>query len=516
MKKIFILLPILYFGQVSAQETMNSEWNKIEFEKSFMDHQIPLYLNRFDTINLGNSSVSYFGQNNHFKDVYTAKKSEGFNIQSERFVTVKDWKFYGKFSFSRYEEKQTGFTSMTNPYRDNPYKIADSTGNADWRKQHYLIQAHVLTPELVKNLRAGVGVKYEILNGARQIDPRPLDKLVDIELTPQVVYSANNWDFGINGNYNHFREDLVISMENIQRPKNLYKLLGLGEYQFNDPFIVSTSFTRTYSGDSYGGGFTIGNRFNENSTIQLSGNYKNLREDVTDGTTNPYLIGVHQQDIYNGIITYQYNKGNFNHIVSLEGRRADIKNREFIQSLNSVTNQYEEVYNSVMHQQLKNSIAFNYGLQITKDQETTWNLGAGLTYNYNDQQYPTTFSRMETEDYLVTAFAKRWFNIKNINIGIGYQTSLKLVGDNNLKYNADPAFTNFVANTILYPNYYFNTTNYWANQLNVQVTLPAFRNWESQLYFKVDYQNISSTKAYLNHEKGLSNNYFNFTIGLLN
>lgn len=516
MKKIFILLPILYFGQVSAQETLNREWNKIEFEKAFLDHQIPVYLNRFDSINLGNSSVSYFNQNNNFRDVYSAKKTEGFKIQSERFVTVKDWKFYGKFSFSKYDDKQTGFTSMANPYRDNPYKIADSIDNADWRKQHYLLQAQVITPEIVKNLKAGVGIKYEVLNGARQIDPRPSDKLVDIELTPQLIYTLNKWDFGINGSYNRFREDLKITMENIQRPKTLYKLLGLGEYQFNDPFIVSTSFTRTYSGDSYGGGFTIGRHINDNSFIQLSGIYKNVNEDGTDGTTKPFLFGEHQQDIYSGIVTYQYNKGDYNHIVSLEGRRADAENKEFIQSLNATTDQYEEVYNAIMHYQLKNSIAFNYGLQISKEQATLWNLGIGLTYNYNDQQYPTTNSRMETEDYLISAYAKRWFNIKNVNIGIGYQTSVKVVGDNLLRYKADPQFSNFVTNTILYPNFYFNTTNYWANQLNVQVTLPAFKNWESQLYFKVDFQNISSTKAYLNHDKGLSNNYFNFTIGLLN
>ncbi len=518
MKKIFILLPILYFGKVTAQDSLNNQWNKIEFEKTFLKHQIPLYLERFDTINLGNSTVNYFTRNNKFKDVYTAKKSEGFNVQSERFVTVKDWKFYGKFSFSKYEEKQTGFTAMANPYRDNPYKIADSTTNADWKKQHYLLDAQILTPEFAKNLKAGVGIKYEILNGARQIDPRPSDKLVDIEITPQFVYQFNNWQFGGNGYYNHFREDLMIEMENIQQPKNIYKSLGLGEYLYNNPIVTSSSsaLNRTYNANNYGGGITVGNQFNTNNFFQFSASYKKVNEKAIDGTTNPYNAGEHTQNILSGILTYQYNRGHYNHIVSLEGNRADIENREFVQSLNTTTEQYEQVYNAIMHYQLKNSIALNYGLQITNNQQTVWNLGVGAIYNYNDQQYPTTQSRMETESYVLNAFAKRWFNIKNVNVAVGYQTTYKANADNMLRYNADPNFTNFVVNSILYPNFAFNNTNYWANQLDVQVTLPTFRNWNSQLYFKVNYQNISSIQEYLNHNKGLSNNYFNFTIGLLN
>lgn len=516
MKKILTLLPLLYLAQVSAQETLNNQWNKIEFEKELMQHQIPLYLNRFDSVNVGNSSVSYFTLNNHFKDVYTAKKRQGFAIDSERFVTVKDWKFYGNFSFSKFEDQGTGFTTMADPYRDNPYKFADSITNAEWKKQHYLLQAHVLTPQIAKNLRAGVGIKYEVLNGARQIDPRPADKLVDIQITPQIIYQLNNWDFGINGSYNRFREDLSITMQNIQRPKDIYKLLGLGEYLYNQPINASSSMSRMYEGDTFGGGFTIGRKLNEYSSIQASASYQNVKETTTDGTTTPYNAGEHVKDVWSGIISYQYKKGNYNHLATLQGRRADAENREYIQALNPTTDQYDEVYNAVMHYQLKNTIAFNYGLQILKDNQPSWNLGAGLTYSYDDQQYPTTYARQEMEDYIINAYAKKWFTIKNMNLSFGYHTAVKFVGDNLLRHQEDVNFSNFVSRNILNPNFAYQTTNYWANQLEAQLTLPAFKKTDAQLYFKVNYQNISSTETMLESAKGLSNNYFNFTIGLIN
>ena len=155
-------------------------------------------------------------------------------------------------------------------------------------------------------------------------------------------------------------------------------------------------------------------------------------------------------------------------------------------------------------------------MQILKDNQPSWAAGAGLTYNYDDQQYPTTFARMEYEDYIINAQVKKWFNMNNSNLSLGFNTALKFVGDNLLRHQEKPSFTNFVSRNILNPNFAYQNTNYWANQLEVQYTLPAFKKTNAQLYFKTNYQNISSTETMLDSAKGLSNNYFNFTIGLIN
>ena len=517
MKKILFLLPLFAFSVLNAQDSLRSKWTEIEFEKKSLDYYMPSYLNQFDSINIGNSTINYFQNNNHFKDVFTTKKSNGFGIQSERFATVNNWKFYGKFSFSKYEDKETGFTGMANPYRDNPYMIADSTTNADWKKQHYLIQAQIITPEITKGLRAGTGVKYEILNGARQIDPRPLDKSLDLNLTPFLLYNTNRWNFGINGYYNHYREDISISLENIQQPKNLYKLIGLGEYLYNQPLIVTTGLTRKYNGNSYGGGLTIGYRLNSKNMLQLNGELYSTKEIVTDGVSNPYKAGNHNQDVLKGTISYQLKEDRANHIINLSSQHRKSKNREYIQLLNPETSQYDEIYNSVMHHQLNNSIILNYDVLLKDDKHLpSWNLGTGLRYTYLDEQYPTTNFRVEINQYYVNGFAKKWFNLKKGNLLVGYSTTLKVLGDNLLRFTEEPKLTNFVAKSILYPNFAFETTGYWTNQFEVQYTLPAFRNSNSQLYFKINYQNMTSTQRMLESAKGLSNNYLNFTIGLFN
>lgn len=96
-------------------------------------------------------------------------------------------------------------------------------------------------------------------------------------------------------------------------------------------------------------------------------------------------------------------------------------------------------------------------MQILKDNQPSWAAGAGLTYNYDDQQYPTTFARMEYEDYIINAQVKKWFNMNNSNLSVGFNTALKFVGDNLLRHQENPSFTNFVSRNILNPNFAYMT-----------------------------------------------------------
>lgn len=517
MKKIFILIPLFAFNLALAQDSLQKQWNNLAVEKPFLKHDIAFKLGLIDTVNLGDSNIEYFNKNRKFKDVYSAKKVQGFTISSERFVTIKDWKIYGRFSFSKYEEKGGGYTEMANPYRDNPYKIADSITNADWKKQYYLIETKIVSPEIVKRLKAGLGIKYEVLNGARQIDPRPLDKLINLTVTPQLIYSLNNWMLGINGNYNWFREDLSISLENFQQSKNIYKTLGLGEYLYNGPIILSGGLSRFYEGNTYGGGLSIAKTINNNHFVQVSGSYNTIKETATDGSSIPFNAGEHNRNELRGIVTYQYRTNQSNHTFSLEGNHSKANNTEFIQTLNSTTQQYNVLYSSIMNRRQKNSISFDYQLQILKENKfPDWNFALTGIYENLEDKYPSTKSKLILNNYTFSGLAKKWFQIKGLNLAIGLKSTYKVIGNNQLNYIPNVTSTNFIATNIMYPNYYFDTTSYWANEANLQVTFPTFKNKGAQLYIKLNYQNINSVDSQIYYPKGLTNNYFNFTIGLYN
>ena len=97
-----------------------------------------------------------------------------------------------------------------------------------------------------------------------------------------------------------------------------------------------------------------------------------------------------------------------------------------------------------------------------------------------------------------------------------WRPTYKIIGDHKFSYISNPNSTNFVANNIMYPNFYFDTTSFLANTFGFQVTLPKFNTNDSQLYFKVNYENMQSTQKQILLPKGLTNDYLNLTIGLFN
>ena len=517
MKKLFLLILILAFNIVAAQEKLVNKWDFLEFEKGNLKHAIPLGLETMDSLNIGNSKLTYFNESLEFKNVYNPNKRDGFNIQSERYVRVKDWKIYGVFSFSKYSEKDAGFTQMANPFRSNPYIIADSITNASWQKQHYFLETKIISPEIITNLKAGLGIKYDVLNGARQIDPRPLDKLVNIELTPQLILEHNQWSFGINGYYNRFREDLNTSIQNNQRPKNIYKLLGLGEYLYNSPIILSGGLSRFYEGNSYGAGITVANYISNTSGIQASVLYKTTKEEVIDGTSSPYNAGLHDKTDVNALITYFRYDEKWRHFVTLQADISNADDTEFIQFLNNSSQQYEVLYSGIMHQRKTYDLQLDYHIQILDTHlNPEWTFGIHTAMHHQDENYATTSSSLTLNNLIFSGYVKKNFNYKKMQYSLEWRPTYKIIGDHKFSYISNPNSTNFVANNIMYPNFYFDTTSFLANTFGFQVTLPKFNTNDSQLYFKVNYENMQSTQKQILLPKGLTNDYLNLTIGLFN
>ena len=105
------------------------------------------------------------------------------------------------------------------------------------------MQTKIVSPHINEYLRGGIGIKYEVLNGARQKDPRPLDKTINIELTPSIMlYLGSKFKLGFNGYYNRYMQDFSMSLENHRNPQEIYKMTGIGEYLYNGP-IISTSLS---------------------------------------------------------------------------------------------------------------------------------------------------------------------------------------------------------------------------------------------------------------------------------
>lgn len=476
-----------------------------------------MYLDDIDSLDIGNSTLSYFHENNTFRDAYMPKSTNGFVMQAQRFVTVKNWKVYGNFQFSRFEDFESRYTAMANPYSNNPYKVADSI-QADWRKQYYLLEAKVVSPQINRYIKAGIGIKYEILNGARQRDPRPLDKTLNIELTPSLIFDVGpKWDIGINGYYNHIRQDLNISLENTLRPQEIYKMLGLNAYLFNGPILLGGTLSRVYEGDRVGGGLSLGFTMNPRHKIKSIFTYKQHNEEAIDGTSTPFKAGDYQYNELETRISYSAIGGKYQHSLMFHAQYRDISGTEHVQVLNTDTQQYEVLVSSEMYGMTTTKLGTDYEMLVTDEhQNIKWLYRLGFLFNNLEEEYPSTQNERSYANLLGHLGATRWVQLKkgilSFSYSVKYQTNLQ----EDLVYIENPNSTNFIALQIANPNHVFDTTNYLNNQFDVQYTFKPFSKRSAQMYIKAEYQNHRSIQENLLYTNGLDNNLFMFTIGIYN
>lgn len=500
-----------------GQENPWSDWQRVKFEHNTLEFDNPIFLSDLDSINLGHTTLSYATKNNNFRDAYMPKKVRGFTVQSERFVTVKDWKVYGNFIFSKYEDFDSNFSAMADPYTDNPYQIADSI-QADWRKQYYLLEAKVVSPQINEYTKAGIGVKYEVLNGARQRDPRPLDNTMNLELTPSLIFDLNDkMVLGINGYYNHLRQDLTISLENNLRSQKIYKMLGLGEYLYNAPILLTGSLSRAYSGNTFGGGLSFGYKLRPGHHLKSILGYKHHSENAIDGTSTPFKAGQHEYSDLEARIVFSITHPSVGHNITFHVLNRTTSDTEYIQVFNSSTQLYDVLYASEMHDKTINKLQLGYEvLRKDENQNVKWLYRLGTMLHNFEETYPSTESKQDMTNLLTDWGVSRWFTLKKGSLSVGYRGNFKTNLDGKFVYHDKNISTNFIAHQIALPNHAFNTSSYLGTQMNLQYTFSAFRNYGAHLYLKAAYENMTTLKNGDYYKKGISNNNLLFTVGLYN
>lgn len=500
-----------------AQRSADSLWNNIVFRNASMSFDNVLMYGYLDSGSVGNSSFRYFNENNGLRDAYMARRTDGFAVHSEQYVEHKQWKFYGNFLFSKYQDLESKYTEMANPYRDNPYKIVDSLGG-DWNKQYYLLQANIVAPTVKEHTEIGMGITYKVLNGARQKDPRPLDKTVIITLTPSVLYAVTpSLKLGVNGYYSHYNEDLSVSLENTQRSQNIYKTLGSGEYLYNGPILLGVGLSRSYIGNTYGGGLSWRYFWGGGSSLDGTVSYKTTREKVTDGTSTPYNAGTHKNKKWDVGLAYHLPTERVEHILTLNGIYAKNSDIEYVQVLNSSTKLYDVIFSSEMHKKESANLQAKYiGLWKGEDGALAWELHGSAVYQHFSEDYPSSMGRESVSNMKMELGGRKWFRLWEGSLSISYQLGYRLNMDESIVYFPKVGSSNFVAYNILYPNHYFNTANILNNHVALQYDFRQLRKRNSIPYIRVSFENQRGMSNGIYLGDGTNNNYFSVSLGIFN
>ena len=515
-RSVAALLLLVGAEAFAQQQGAPGRWAKAGWQYRNVNFENAGYMaGDMDTTDTGSSALTYHTGKNAFRDAFAPARSRGFAVTSERFRNTGRWSLYGNFRFARYEDFDVRYASSADPYTDNPYQIVDSL-SGDWKKQHYLLETKVLSPRINRYMRAGIGLKYEVLNGARQKDPRPLDKTIGIELVPSVIFQVTGrLTIGVNGYYKRRREDLTISLENHLRSQEIYKLLGLGEYLYNAPVIVSAGISRAYRGNTFGGGLNLGYDLASFSKLRLAMTLKSSSEKAVDGASIPFQAGRHAYTDLGLKMVYLRSSGRTDQSFILAGGYRDIANTEYIQVLNTATQQYDIIHSAEMHHMSKAFADLGYSILWNRKGLPRWilNLEAGIrTW---EQRYPGTSGRQSMHVLSAGAGVSRRVALGRGNLEIDYRVSLRNTLDEQLVYLSKSYARNFAANYILAPDHAYHSLAHLGSGADVRYTFPDFGQPFSA-YLKAAfsrYQNLGVNEYY---PSKAGNNHLSITVGLFN
>ena len=503
---------------VAYAQSPQSVLDKFKSEHPFLALENAALLKGIKMPGLGVSELGYLQDEGSLKHPFDAGSRKGIRFSAIRAHSLKNWDFYGTFSFKSYKEKEVALTEMANPFRDNPYQVADSL-SGEWNKQNYRLDARIAAPAFMNGkLTAGLGIGYEVLTGARQKDPRPLDNSNQLELKPGIAYQLTPKSFlGLNGSYENYREDLTVELYNNRQVYNIYKLLGLGEYEFSSPVLLSSGvITRSYLGNQLGGNLQYG--YNEGRlNVLASAGYTRHEEDVTDGTTYPQKGGRHSFNEYAALIALSWSgRPGFQQIL-FNWEQRDIDNREYHQVQNSGTKEYETVYTSIFNTNLKTRSTLSYLLNRRRQNKLIWSFRAGAGYSGLDNRYANPKSLEIIDKFDGSLAFTRYIELKkaaSLSFGIG--SRYEFIHTDRLEYTEKSYSSNYIAHNIFIPIHAFLSVPSWNNQLQLQYTFGPFAKSSNQLYIKAQGYLNAAMKAGAGIEKGNTRQGFLLSLGLYN
>ncbi|PIO47775.1 MAG: hypothetical protein CMR00_08315 [[Chlorobium] sp. 445] len=240
-----------------------------------------------------------------------------------------EWTTRGSFHYERRTENDVRWSNVHNAYAGTPFIWADSVGG-NWQKDLVLLSAALGTPEFLGFLSAGILADYDVAQGARQNDTRPLFRSRNIRLVPSVAFHLSKaLRIGLTATYLSRFEEGEFGAADISFPQLIY-LRGLGTANTT---VLNAAERRTV-GEGFGIGAQAQVRLAE-WQVSLAGNFL-LRQDSTqDLAFVPELrrtafrfAGRYDERRLSATLAARYTQLDFGvegalHAQSLEGRGTD-------------------------------------------------------------------------------------------------------------------------------------------------------------------------------------------------
>ncbi len=378
---------------------------------------------------------------------------------TEKFTELENLNVWGHFSYDQNRDLGAHWADVFFPYNGNPYVFSGDRGG-DWDKKFFHLSARVSSREQMGFLTYGAAIDYFVGSGARQNDPRPLNRLKQLSFSPSFVFSLpGNTALGLVLNYTDFREDVSIRIRNRDDNFLYFKLLGLGEHHT----ASMTSHARFYEGHTLGASVQVNRRTGGAEWIGSAG-IAFREEIVVDGGVSGQSGGDFEQmtaTLFSGL---KWTGRNVRHMAGLSMEFGQAWGTEHLQAYNPHEFIWETIFSMLRVEQMSIGTEAMYSIRSMGEGRSEWSVVAGISHRHHDQQYLSPLSEM-AYSRLGFSLDLRRSRLLNGNNSLGGRISLKGGGSPRAELSLHPYLEetgrNIVSSEVTMPDFDYLTSS-WA------------------------------------------------------
>ena len=453
--------------------------------------------------------LDYYGERGDFKKVQQGEKLNDFRIDARSYAKTGKSLFYGNFYYRKSFEKGTNYTDVYNPYRGTPYTLIDSIGGDIYDREFFFLDGAFTTP-LSRNLSLGLSTRLDVGLASQDRDPRPMNKVLKLNLSPGLLFRLPVLNIGINFLYSYYNEDIEIEVIEQNKEYVFFQMHGLATYTSHE----ANSFYRLYKQNKIGFAGQMDmhlGKINDLAGIRL----QYALETADDGrkASNATWSTIKNDSRYKINSLYVFNITTINKEFFIHWLKADLKlsgmlGTEIIQRLetsgetgisNWVTYADEEKYDA---SELQASLEYRL-MKMKRPYVRNCEMDFNVNYHKYEQDYYIP-DREEGYSHLIFSlkYGKSFYPGRHL---------ITVAGDlwykRNLSSTLNFTKNNFFYNKLLLPDHLFQTYNYYAPGIDLAWEIPMKKIF-NKYFFNTNF------KLYV-AETGATRSVFSFSTGLI-
>lgn len=233
LKRSFLLFLLMAFAQLghsndSIQANSFNSLRLIAFDNLWLktSNSSGLYFN--GPLKIVSFDLSRRNQSGEFHRISEAQESTNYLFNTQSYLPLGDKIFTsGSFEYNKSTEKGARWSGTFDPYRGNPYLLADSVSGAKWLKESYRLNgqmAFIASEKMV----FGFNVDYFAAVGVKQKDPRPKVLVTSFVFNPSALFIRPTYQLGFDLGYTNRKEEIDYQVKRSNFTPTYFNFKGMG------------------------------------------------------------------------------------------------------------------------------------------------------------------------------------------------------------------------------------------------------------------------------------------------